>query len=297
VVDKPKGPTSHDVVDRVRRALGLRRVGHTGTLDPFASGVLPVCVGKATRLARFLVDGEKAYRATVHLGFATTTDDLTGEPIGPARRVAVPDEEVRAACARLTGPLLQKPPVYSAKRIAGERAYDLARQGVAVAPAAVPVEVYGIAIVAWQVERLEIDVRCSPGTYIRALARDLGELLGTGAHLIALRRTRSGGFGLEDAVAWDAIDANVGERLRPMVEAVRDLPAVRLAPEGLAALRHGRDVTPALVAEGFPENPAPRLRVLDAAGDLVALAVPRGFEPLPLPLRVEPVLHPDVVLI
>jgi tRNA pseudouridine55 synthase len=134
VVDKPAGPTSHDVVDRVRKALGVRRVGHTGTLDPFATGVLPVCVGKATRLARFLAEGDKAYRATVRLGFATTTDDLTGEPLTEARPVSVTDATVRRVCASLLGDLLQVPPAYSAKRVEGRRMYALARRGRAGGP-------------------------------------------------------------------------------------------------------------------------------------------------------------------
>ena len=132
VVDKPAGPTSHDMVDRVRRALGERRVGHTGTLDPFATGVLPVCVGKATRLVRFLALGEKVYEATVRLGFATTTDDLTGEPLGPARPITVDEATLHAALRGLTGTLDQIPPAFSAKRVQGRRSYDLAREGGAM---------------------------------------------------------------------------------------------------------------------------------------------------------------------
>src|SRR5262249_16478534 len=132
VVDKPAGPTSHDVVDRVRRALRTRRAGHTGTLDPFASGVLPVCLGKATRLARFLGGGEEGYRATIRLGFATTTDDLRGEPLGPRRSVDVAAGALEEACRRLTGPLAQVPPAYSARRVGGRRLYELARRGIEV---------------------------------------------------------------------------------------------------------------------------------------------------------------------
>src|SRR5712692_8233341 len=139
VVDKPAGPTSHDVVDRVRRALGVRRAGHTGTLDPFATGVLPICLGKATRLARFLAATDKTYRARVRLGFATTTDDLTGQPLAPPRAVRVTTSEVEAACRGLVGERLQVPPAYSAKHRGGERLYDLARRGVAVERPAVPV--------------------------------------------------------------------------------------------------------------------------------------------------------------
>lgn len=298
VVDKPAGPTSHDVVDRVRRALGTRRAGHTGTLDPFATGVLPVCMGKATRLARFLAEGEKAYRATVRLGFATTTDDLTGEPLEPARPVNVDRHALEAACRALMGPLMQVPPRYSAKRMAGRRLYDLARRGVAVEAEAAPVTVHALEVVAVEGDRVEIDVRCSPGTYIRALARDLGERLGVGGHLVALRRTRSSGFGLEHAVTWDEIPARGRERRLPLSAMLTDLPAVTVTAEGVSLLKHGRDLDRARVASGFPQtSPPPRLRVLDEMGELLALAVPQGFGPAAPGLQLEPTLHPDVVLI
>ena len=294
MVDKPAGPTSHDVVDRVRRVLGIRRVGHTGTLDPFATGVLPVCVGKATRLVQFLAKGEKAYQATVRLGFATTTDDATGEPIGPTRHAEVAPEEVAAACRRLTGEVLQVPPSYSAKRVAGRRLYELARAGTAPTPEPVRVTVHELVLVSASRDRLELAVVCSPGTYVRALARDLGEMLGTGAHLEGLRRTRSGEFTLEQAVAWDDLEAAGRSRLLPLGSLLGDLPAVRVGPDGLLALRYGRDLDRRLVA--VPEPPPPeRVRVLSESGELVALAVPRGFG-VGGGLPVEPVLHADVVL-
>lgn len=294
VVDKPAGPTSHDVVEHVRRALRVRRVGHTGTLDPFATGVLPVCVGKATRLARFLSESDKAYRATVRLGFATATDDLTGAPLGPPREASAGPEAVRRACAALVGELRQVPPAYSAKRVEGQRLYDLARRGVAVDRAAVPVTVHALEVVSVDGDRVEIDVRCSAGTYVRALARDLGEALGTGGHLAALRRTEAAGFGLDRAVSWDAVTAG---RLVPLGELLPDFPAVVVGEEGAAAVRHGRELERGLVREGFPEAPPPpRVRVLDREGRLLALAVPRGFGPTVPGLPAFPVLHPDVVL-
>jgi tRNA pseudouridine55 synthase len=298
VVDKPSGPTSHDVVDRVRKALGTRRVGHTGTLDPFASGVLPICLGKATRLARFLSQGDKSYRATLLLGFATRTDDLTGEPLGAPSEVQVTPEALDEACRRLRGPIRQVPPAYSAKRIGGRRAYELARAGVEVERAAVPVVVHRLQVLALEGSRVELDVRCSAGTYIRALARDLGALLGVGGHLTALRRTECAGFGLEDALAWDEIAASAPARVVPPGRLLTHMPAARVRPEGLAALRHGRDLDAQLVAEGFPSAPPPeRMRLLDQEGALLALAVPRGFETRTPGLPVVPVLHPDVVLI
>ncbi len=295
VVDKPAGPTSHDIVDRVRRALGERRVGHTGTLDPFATGVLPVCVGKATRLVRFLASGEKVYEATLHLGFATTTDDLTGEPLGPPRPVPADEAALRAALRSLTGTFDQRPPAFSAKRAQGKRLYELAREGLAVALAPSRVTVHGIEVLEAAEDRLRIEVRCSPGTYIRSIARDLGESLGCGGHVTALRRTRSGAFGLEHAVPDDALDATARERLLPLRDCLKELPAVRVTEEGKRALRHGRDLPRRLVALGFPEvAPPERVRVLGEDGELLALAVPRGFGEATGP---EPTLHPDVVLL
>ena len=296
VVDKPSGPTSHDVVDRVRQILRVRRVGHTGTLDPFATGVLPLCVGKATRLARFLADGEKEYLATVRLGLATSTDDLHGEPLGPARPVAVDLGEVQEACRGLSGRILQLPPLFSAKRIRGERSYQLARKGQAVERSPLPVTIQALEVTAVAGPVVQLRVRCSPGTYVRALARDLGEALGVGGHLTALRRTWSGGFGLEDAVGWEDLGA-AWERIRPLASLLTELPRVVVGSEGMAALRHGRDLGRRLVQEGFPDSAPGRVRVLDESGALLALAIPKGFEPGLDRLGVEPVLHPDLVLL
>jgi tRNA pseudouridine55 synthase len=298
VVDKPIGPTSHDMVDRVRRLLGERRVGHTGTLDPFASGVLPICVGKATRLARFFTGHDKTYRAVVRLGFATTTDDVKGDPIGAPQPVAVEREAVVAVSRSLVGEIQQVPPAFSAKRSAGRRDYERARAGEVVERRAFTVTVHAFDVLGVEGDRVEINVSCGAGTYVRALARDLGERLGTGGHLVALRRTRSGSFGLEDAVALDGLDrAGAEARLLPLGRVLPELPAVHVAEEGLRALRHGRDLGRSLVVAGFPDPAPERVRVLDPTGGLVALAVPRGFGPAVPGLPVEPVLHPDLVLI
>jgi tRNA pseudouridine55 synthase len=296
VVDKPAGPTSHDVVDRVRRGLGVRKAGHTGTLDPFATGVLPVCIGKATRLARFLTGTDKTYRATIRLGFATTTDDLTGDPIGAPRSADVPAEALERACRALIGPLMQAAPAYSAKWVQGRRAYDLARVGIETPRPVSPITVHALTVLGHEDGRVEIEVRCSAGTYIRALARDLGEALGTGGHLVALRRTVSGPFTTSDAVTWDEIGPDA--RMTPMRHLLGDLPAATVSSEGLAALRHGRALGAGMVSAGFPAVPPPaRMRVLDDAGNLIALAVPKGFEPAAPGLTIEPVLHPDIVLV
>jgi tRNA pseudouridine55 synthase len=296
VVDKPAGPTSHDVVDHVRRSLRLRRVGHTGTLDPFATGVLPVCVGKATRLAQFLAAGEKTYRATARLGFATTTDDGTGAPLSVPREVSVDRAQVEAAARTLVGEQMQVPPAYSAKRSGGERLYDLARRGVAVERLPVRVVVYALDVRRAEGAEVEMEVRCAPGTYVRAIARDLGERLGTGAHLVALRRIRSGTFGEESAVGWDDVPVRGREALVPMAALLPDLPAVTVTDEGERALRFGRDLAAPLLVGGFPAATGPRWRVLDGSGALVALATPRAMPPEG-ELPVDPVLHPDIVLL
>ena len=296
VVDKPAGPTSHDVVDHVRRSLRLRRVGHTGTLDPFATGVLPVCVGKATRLARFLAAGEKTYHATARLGFATTTDDGTGTPLSAPREVSVDRAQVEAAARTLVGEQMQVPPAYSAKRSGGERLYDLARRGVAVERLPVRVVVYALDVRRAEGAEVEMEVRCAPGTYVRAIARDLGERLGTGAHLVALRRIRSGTFGEETAVSWDDVPVRGREALVPMAGLLPDLPAVTVTGEGERALRFGRDLAAPLLVGGFPSATGPRWRVLDGSGALVALATPRAT-PVEGELPVDPVLHPDIVLL
>ena len=296
VVDKPAGPTSHDIVDRVRRALGTRRVGHTGTLDPFATGVLPICVGRATRLARFLSGGEKEYLATVRLGFATTTDDLTGEPLGAPVAFEATADELAAALASLVGSFDQLPPAFSARHVAGRRSYELARRGEAVARTATPVTVHALELASRDAETVDLVVRCSPGTYVRAMARDLGERLGTGAHLTALRRTRSGAFDLSQAVAGDDLSAAAGH-LTPMEGLLLDLPAVTVGEEGRRLVGHGRELGREAVLEGFPEGLVDRVRVLDARGELLALAVPRGFAPGAPGLTRVPVLHPDLVLL
>ena len=295
VVDKPAGPTSHDMVDRARRAFGLRRVGHTGTLDPFATGVLPLCLGKATRLARFLGEGEKVYRATVRLGFATSTDDLTGTPLADTREVSLDEEAVRHGLEELVGTHDQVPPAYSARRVAGRRLYELARRGEAAPRVARAVTVYGIELLAAEGDRVEIEVRCSPGTYVRALARDLGEKLGVGGHLSSLRRTRSGSFGLEQAVSGDEL-AGARDDVVPLGELLPELPAVRVGPTGRDLIRHGRDIGREGVLTGFPEDVVSRVRILDESGALLALAVPRGSDAPGAP-AVEPVLHPDVVFV
>ncbi len=297
VVDKPAGPTSHDIVDRVRRVLDERRVGHTGTLDPFATGVLVVCVGKATRLARFLAEGDKVYRATIRLGFATATDDLQGAPLWAPRPVHADRAAIEAAASALTGDLDQVPPMYSAKRVQGRRLYELAREGEVAARPPARVQVGAFEVLAVRDDEVDALVRCSPGTYVRALARDLGESLGVGGHLVSLRRLVSGGFTEQDAVAGDLLGPDSAQRLKPLASLLLDLPAARLSADGVAAVRHGRVVNAAETVDGLPESHRSAWwRLLDPAGDLVALAVSGAPAGSSVPLNAAG-LHPEIVLI
>ena len=189
VIDKPAGITSHDVVARVRKILHQRQVGHFGTLDPFATGVLPVSVGKATRFAQFYLKSRKAYEGTIHFGFSTDTYDATGEATSEAVAAAPEASVLEDYFRQFTGRLLQMPPPYSAKRVGGVRAYELARQHKPVNLTPVEVEIYALELLSLQGEQVRFAVECSGGTYVRSLAHDLGQKLGCGAHLAGLRRT------------------------------------------------------------------------------------------------------------
>jgi tRNA pseudouridine55 synthase len=253
VVDKPAGPTSHDVVDRVRRAIGVRRIGHTGTLDPFATGVLALVVGRATRLAQFLTAADKAYDATIRLGIATDTYDLTGRVAGASPGspddglppgAAFPDRAaVEQVLATFLGTYPQAPPPFSAKKIDGVRAYVKARQGTPVEPRPVVVSAHELALESVEGGVVRVRIRCSTGFYVRALAHALGERLGVGAHLEALRRTRSAGFGIDDAVRSTA--SARGRARRPATCAASDalphLPAALTESGAPAPLRHSAD--------------------------------------------------------
>lgn len=253
LVDKPPGLTSHDVVAVARRAIGQRRIGHAGTLDPFATGLLVLLVGRATRLLPYLAGEPKVYRALVHFGTETDTDDRTGTP---TRSAALPTvAAIDAALRQLTGPLWQEPPAYSAKQHHGERAHAAARRGqpLALPPARVTVH-------AWQVQARSTDVLdatvvCSGGTYIRALARDLGRLAGSAAHLAELRRLCSGPFAVEDATSLQAVRTG-HYALMPPLGAVPHLPVQPLTADDLAQLRAGRPL-PALVDGAWAALVAP----------------------------------------
>jgi tRNA pseudouridine55 synthase len=238
-VDKPAGPTSHDVVARARRIFRIRAVGHTGTLDPFASGLLVLLLGRATRLARFVEAGDKTYRAVARLGIRTDTDDRTGAPVGEAVDPSGLDAaDVEAAVKALAGARLQRPPAFSAKRVAGERSYRLARRGRAVALAEVPVTVHRIELLEWRAPHAAFRATVSAGTYLRALARDLGDALRVGGHLVELRREAVGRLRVEDAVPLERLAPDTP--LLPVRAVLGELPAVVLDDAERAAVRHGR---------------------------------------------------------
>jgi tRNA pseudouridine55 synthase len=244
-VDKPVGPTSHDIVGMTRRALGTRRVGHTGTLDPFASGLLLLCIGNATRIAEFLTGLPKRYRAQLRLGQRTDTDDLTGRTIAESHDWHdVSQERFVDVLTAFRGDILQVPATFSAKKVSGERAYRAARQGRAVTLEPVRVHIAELRLGAWAPPLAELEVACSTGTYVRALARDIGEALGVGAHLTALRRTAVGPHDVEAALPVALLTAadRVRATLIPPLAALGALPRVTLDDEQVRHVRHGRSV-------------------------------------------------------
>jgi tRNA pseudouridine55 synthase len=267
-VDKPAGLTSHDAVQRVRRSLRTKQAGHTGTLDPFATGLLVVLVGRATRLARFVESEAKTYLATARLGVRTDTDDLTGTVIAERPVAGMSLDRLREALAGFAGAQRQRPPAYSAKHVGGERSYRLARRGAAVEPAETTVTVHRIELVAWEPPAVTFRATVSPGTYLRAIGRDLGDRLGVGGHLTALRREAIGGLRVEDAVPLDAVGPN--DLLRP-ARVLGHLPAVELDPVAKAAVVHGRPVT----IEGVGGDLSAPV-VLLAGDELVAVARPEA---------------------
>ena len=266
LVDKPGGITSHDVVSVARRALGTRRIGHGGTLDPFATGLLVLLIGHATRLLPHL-DGEpKVYDASIAFGGETDTDDVTGTVVATAPLPGI--AAILAGLPSLTGAIDQVPPAYSAKQVDGRRAYDAARRGAALELEPVRVSVHEWRVREISSERLDATIVCGGGTYIRALARDLGRLCGSAAHLASLRRTRSGPFDVTDAVSLETLNDRQAVP-RPALDAVAHLPQVRLSPTDVINVRHGRAIA---VDPAASSAIAARLALIDDAGRLVAIA-------------------------
>lgn len=285
VIDKTEGPTSHDVVKIARRVLHESRIGHTGTLDPLATGVLPLVVGRATRLAQFLTASDKTYEATVAFGRTTDTYDAAGTVTRTSDR-RPSREELDSALARFRGTFEQTPPVYSAKNIDGERSYDLARRrarrgDTSEAPArpkAVTVTVKRLEVLAFDGETARLEMQVSAGFYVRSLVNDVGDLLGCGGVLTALRRTRSGEFGLDRAVPLaELLQApldSIQDRFVPFRELLTDLPCVTLRSSAqLERLKNGVEMTPGDLIAPLPVLP-PIVRLISHEGDLVGLARP-----------------------
>ena len=300
VIDKPQGITSHDVVAVARRALGGLKIGHTGTLDPLATGVLPLAIGRATRLMRFLSASDKDYDATIRFGFTTDTYDVTGREVSRTDATPSRDDVIRALQA-LTGEYLQTPPAYSAKKIRGRRAYDLARREHAVELRPAPVRVTRVELVAFNGDTARVVLTCSAGFYVRSLAHTVGEVTGVGACLEDLRRTRSGEFNLDSAMRLEDLrdPSRVIPRVIPPSALLRHLPAVTLNERGTDRVSHGRELEPndyelidqsASLPAPYPSSPFPPeawVRMLDDRGSLIGLGT-SGNRP--------GFLHPALVL-
>lgn len=275
LVDKPEGTTSAGVIRRLKGRLRGAKVGHLGTLDPFASGLLPLCIGEATKIARYLLVERKAYTGTIRLGSATDTLDRTGAVTETAPVPALTAELLAATCARFSGPQQQVPPMYSALKRDGVPLYRLARQGVEVPrePRAVEIRRLVLAPVPDAPDRLELEVECTKGTYIRVLAADIGRALGTVAHLERLRRTGVGAFRIEDARSADALaEASMPLPLIPLQAALPELHGLRLDASGLVRLRRGQQ--DALAALRRPAAGEQVALVLDEGGEVAAVIEP-----------------------
>jgi tRNA pseudouridine55 synthase len=245
VIDKPAGITSHDVVSRVRRILGTRKVGHTGTLDPFATGVLPVAVNDGTKVIPFLDEGSKTYEALLRFGVTTDTLDMTGVILSESDYAAISSEQLVSCLAGFTGAISQIPPMYSAIKQNGQPLYKLARQGVEVERKARDIEIYSLELLTFELPHVAVRVTCSRGTYVRSLADDIGRKLGCGASLQELRRTASGPFTIDDAITLAELESAAGEGkaetlILPPLEVLDHLPEIALTEAGADGLRFGR---------------------------------------------------------
>ncbi len=285
VLDKSAGFTSHDAVAKARRILSIKRIGHLGTLDPLATGVLPLVVGRATRLAQFFRDRDKVYEGVMRLGFATDTYDRAGTLLGDEVEPRLTAGEIEAAFQSLTGEYPQKPPPVSAKKVGGVPAYKLARRRQEVELDAVPVQVKEFALLGWEAPLARFRVRCSAGTYVRSLAHDAGSRLGCGAHVAELRRTASGEFTETEAVTLEklgelAAAGRASDALYSAEKLLPEFPPYQLPPAAVAAVLNGREF------RTFPPVPWPRIKVLAPDGRLLAIAdrASAGF------------YHPSIVL-
>ena len=268
LVDKPLGPTSHHIVHRVRLGTGIRKVGHAGTLDPRASGLLVLCLGAATRLSEYISTSAKRYEAVVRFGAATRTYDSDGEVV--SRSAAIPTrEQIESALPGFSGEIEQVPPPFSAVKVSGQRAYDLARSGKNVELGPRTITIYALRVQAYEPPDLSLEVECSAGTYIRSLAHDLGARLGSGAYLAALRRTKAGPFDIRQAVTLDELeraflDGTWVDSVLPATEALPGFVRVRLDAEQVERIRRGHRVAAAPESSGLACG-------LDPQGELVAI--------------------------
>jgi len=257
LLDKPPGYSSTQALARVKRALAARRAGHTGTLDPFATGLLPIALGEATKFSRFLIDSDKAYVATIRLGFTSSTGDIEGviTEVEDSRSPTLAD--VNGVIAEFRGAITQVPPMHSALRVGGQRLYDLARAGVELPREPRAVVIKALEILEFSGEMLLISVKCSKGTYIRVLAEDMGKRLGCGGYLVALRRTASGPFSIDGAATLDDVQArgaDVAAKLLPVEALVSELPRVELSRDAARSLLHGQ--RPAAMPDALPGESA-----------------------------------------
>ncbi len=271
VVDKPVGMTSHDVVQAIRNGTGLRRAGHTGTLDPRASGVLVILVGPAVRLSEYVSASDKRYQAIIRMGGSTDTFDAEGKVTNTEAPLNVTETQFEEALKTFVGQIEQTPPPYSAIKVQGRKAYEMARKGEVVDLAPRMITVHHLEVLEWAPPEVVIDVHCSSGTYVRSLANDLGQKLGCGAYLVGLRRTKSGRFSLRDATPLrklqEAFQAGSWyQYLIPAAEALGDWPAVELNPDEVEGVRHGHRVK---AKEGATTEP--KVRGVSTQGELVAL--------------------------
>jgi tRNA pseudouridine55 synthase len=270
VVDKPVGMTSHDVVQAIRNGTGLRRAGHTGTLDPRASGVLVILVGPAVRLSEYVSASDKRYQAIIRLGGSTDTFDAEGKVTLTKDPLNITEEQFNTALQTFVGEIEQTPPPYSAVKVQGRKAYEMARQGEEVDLTPRKITVHHLEVLEWAPPEVVIDVHCSSGTYVRSLANDLGVMLGCGAYLVGLRRTKSGRFSLRDSVPLRKLQeaftaGNWYQYLIPAAEALGDWPAIELNPDEVEGVRHGHRVK----VVGEPAET--KVRGVSTQGELVAL--------------------------
>ncbi|HEY3742833.1 MAG TPA: tRNA pseudouridine(55) synthase TruB [Bryobacteraceae bacterium] len=284
-VDKPQGWTSHDVVNKLRRIVGTKKIGHLGTLDPMATGVLPLIVGRATRLAQFFTRNEKVYEGTIRFGFATDSYDADGTALGDPQAFSFSEADLEGWMDRFRGELTQTPPPISAKKIGGKKAYELARAHVTVELKAVPVTIFEFALLSFDGVEAKVRIHCTAGTYVRSIAHELGQLAGCGAHLSALRRTASGDFKIDAARTLEELEALAGEErlqeaLVPAAKLLPEFPAEMVDAITAGRIRQGRDfhVSPFHVRPG-----AKFVKAISHEGALVAIGeakLPNIYHPV-----------------